>query len=482
MTDPPVTSPRRRRAPTARTRILGWYVLLLAVALAGALFIQRSFMLGQAVEEADEALDQEAAELRQLADGVDPETGEPFGTDVASMFDVFLSRNVGVGGEGVMTIVDGEPYRSDVLGAEYGQRLGLLSRWRDVTQPTRDQVDTAEGPIRFLAVPLTSEGDTLGVFVAAIGLRERLDRVDDVIRLGALVYGSIFVIATAVAWLAAGEILRPLRSLRDTAQAIGESDLSQRIEVAGSDEIADLARTFNSMLDRLEESFATQRRFVDDAGHELRTPITIIRGQIELMSDDPVERRDTVALVTDELDRMSRIVEDLLVLAKSEQPDFVVARPIDLAEFVHDAATRAAALTDRPIVVERADAAVVDGDEQRLTQAVMNLVRNSLEHAPAGTRITMGGSRASGAARIWVSDDGPGIPPAEQAHVFERFGRGVQGRRTTTGAGLGLSIVEAIAEGHGGRVELETGMGGTTITLVIPSAEPDPEEGTWDGS
>lgn len=463
---------RSRRTPSARARILGWYVLLLAVALAGALFIQRNFLLDQAIEEADEALDQEAAELRQLAGGTDPRTGEPFGSDVAAIFDVFLSRNVGLAGEGVVTIVDGRPYKSDVLGEVYGETAGLLDRWSAVTEPTREQIDTEEaGPIRYLAVPLDSGGETLGVFVAAVGLAERLTRVDDVIRLGALVYGSIFLVASAVAWLAAGEILRPLRTLRDTAQTISESDLSKRIEVSGSDEIADLSETFNRMLDRLEEAFATQRRFVDDAGHELRTPITIIRGQLEVMSDDPQERRETIELVTDELDRMSRIVEDLLVLAKAEQPDFVERHPIDLAEFIEDVAIKATALSDARVEIEDAQPAVFEGDDQRLTQAVMNLMRNAVEHTPSDTTIRLGGRIVDSEARIWVSDDGPGIPADELDHVFERFRRGVGGRRTTDGAGLGLAIVAAIAEGHGGRVDVETGATGTTFTLALPTEE-----------
>lgn len=473
MTDP------SRRTPSARARILGWYVLLLAVALAGALFIQRSFLLGQVIEEADEALDQEVAELRQLAAGVDPAAGEPFGTDVGSIFDVFLTRNVGVGGEGVMTIVDGRPYRSDVLGARYGEDLGLNERWIDVTEPTRDQVDTEIGPIRYLAVPLDVNGATRGVFVVAIALAERLERVDDVIRLGAFVYGSIFVIASAVAWLAAGEVLKPLRRVRDTAQTISESDLSQRIDVAGTDEIADLSITFNNMLDRLEEAFATQQRFVDDAGHELRTPITIIRGQIELMSEDPAEREETVSLVTEELDRMSRIVEDLLALAKAEQPDFVVRRPIDLDGFIEDLVAKAGTLSGEAVDLEEAQPAVFDGDEQRLTQAVMNLIRNAIEHTPPGTPIRVGGAVAGDRVQIWVSDDGPGIPTSEVGHIFERFGRGVAGRRTTRGAGLGLSIVKAIADAHEGTVTVESGAGGSTFTLSLPTRE---EEETWDGS
>ena len=116
---------------------------------------------------------------------------------------------------------------------------------------------------------------------------------------------------------------RPAAALGDTARSISETDLSRRIPVTGNDEIAELARTFNAMLDRLERAFATQRAFVSDASHELRTPITIVRGHLELLGDDPEERRETVALVTDELDRMSRFVDDLLLLARAEREDFL---------------------------------------------------------------------------------------------------------------------------------------------------------------
>src|SRR5690606_1250325 len=198
-----------------------------------------------------------------------------------------------------------------------------------------------------------------GVFVVAILMDKRLAQVDDVLRIGALVYGSIFVIASAVAWVAAGGVLRPLRLLDETAQSISETDLSQRIDVEGDDEVAALATTFNHMLDRLEDAFAVQRRFVDDAGHELRTPITVIRGQLELLADDPDERKATIALVTAELDRMSRIVEDLLALAKAEHTDFINRHPVDLSEFVTDLALKGSSLGDRSIEVEEAQPAVV---------------------------------------------------------------------------------------------------------------------------
>jgi signal transduction histidine kinase len=273
-------------------------------------------------------------------------------------------------------------------------------------------------------------------------------------------------------------VLRPLRLLSETARSITETDLSLRIPAEGDDEIADLARTFNEMLDRLEEAFATQQAFVDDAGHELRTPITVIRGQLEVLGDDPEERRETILLVTGELDRMSRIVEDMLVLATVEQPDFIQAHPLDLAEFMDELAVKASSLSDRPLVVTASEPAVVRGDRQRLTQAVMNLIRNAFEHAGPAVNVTLGASANGTWTRIWVGDDGPGIPPDERQRLFERFARGRSGRRRTEGAGLGLSIVKAIAEGHGGRVDLETGEQGSTFAIVIPTSGIDGEEPT----
>ena len=298
-----------RRTPSARTRILGWYIALLAISLVAALFVQRAFLLAQVSAEIDESLDQEVAELEQLAQGTNPATGELFGDDAAAVFDLFLSRNVPLLGEAIVTLVDGRPYNSDVSGADLA-RSDLVTEWAAVTEPVRRQVDLPSGPLRYVAVPLTYEGEIEGVFVVSIDVVRQFGRVEDGVRLAAIVYGSILLLASALAWVAAGGVLRPIRTLNDAARSISETDLSRRIPVEGNDELAEVSRTFNSMLDRLEEAFSVQRRFVDDAGHELRTPITVIRGNLEVMGDDPEERAETIRLVTDELDRMTRIVDD----------------------------------------------------------------------------------------------------------------------------------------------------------------------------
>jgi signal transduction histidine kinase len=286
----------------------------------------------------------------------------------------------------------------------------------------------------------------------------------------------VLALASGLAWLVAGRVLAPLRGLRDTAQRISETDITRRIDVAGSDEIAELGHTFNAMLDRLEQAFAVQRDFVSDAGHELRTPITIIRGHLELLGDDPAERRETVAIVTDELDRMSRFVDDLLTLARTERPDFLHPEDLDIDALTEELLAKARALdADRAWRLEAAAPAQLRGDRQRLTQAVMNLARNAVEHTGPGDVIALGSSAADGEARLWVRDTGSGVPAAEQQRIFERFARAGRSQRRSDGAGLGLAIVRAIAEAHGGRVELRSSPGaGATFTIVIPTP---PQEG-----
>jgi signal transduction histidine kinase len=187
------------------------------------------------------------------------------------------------------------------------------------------------------------------------------------------------------------------------------------------------------------------------------------------MGDTPQDRRATVALVTDELERMARIVDELLLLAKAEQPDFLHPGPILLAELTGDVLTKARALGDRDWRLDTSAHGEVVGDEQRLTQAVLNLARNAVEHSGPGSEIGIGSERRGHEVAIWVRDTGAGIDERDRLRIFERFARGGGDRRRSDGAGLGLAIVAAIARAHGGRVEVDSTPGlGSTFTVVIP--------------
>ena len=191
------------------------------------------------------------------------------------------------------------------------------------------------GEIRYIALPVSVAGDpSRGVIVAAFQADAERADADGVARIMLAVGAATMLLATAAAWLVAGRILRPLHDVAETARTITDSDISRRIrapDVSTGDELDDLIRTINGMLDRVEAGVAAQRRFVDDAGHELRTPITIVRGHLDVLDPgDPADLRDTLALVDDELERMNRMVSDLLLLAKSEQPTFLQPRPVDV--------------------------------------------------------------------------------------------------------------------------------------------------------
>jgi signal transduction histidine kinase len=459
----------RTRWPwSIRTRMLTWYVGLLVLATVASIVVARQVLLTRLDQRIADDLTQEVDELRRLAGGNDPATGEPFGDDVRRVLEVYVDRNVPsrnemfiafVGGAPFLTSPDDPPYRLD-LDPE------LVARWSTLSETDRGSTDTPAGRVDHLAVPLI--GESRGVFVVAAFRDVESDESDAAIWAAGAVGLAVLLIGSLLAWRLSDRVLGPVGAVTATARRISEGDLTERIEVRGRDETAGLAATFNDMLDRLESAFATQRRFVDDAGHELKTPITIIRGHLELLGDDPADREETLALVLDELDRMSRIVSDLLVLARWEQPDFLQPGPIEVGALIDDLMAKCSALADGDWRLDARAEGIVVADRQRLTQAVVQLAQNAVQHTPPGTPIGIGAAFDGGHLRLWVRDEGPGILADEQERLFERFYRPRRAARAE-GAGLGLSIVEAIARAHRGQVELDSRPGsGTTFTIVIP--------------
>ena len=200
-----------------------------------------------------------------------------------------------------------------------------------------------------------------------------------------------------------------------------------------------------------------------------------MRGHLELLEDDPEERRETLALVTDELDRMGRIVEDLLLLARREEPNFLDLSTVDVGTLTDALLANVKALAARDWVIDVRGQGVIVADRQRLTQAMMQLAENAARYSSSSKPIALGSIVSGGEARFWVRDHGPGIPEHEQETIFQRFRRGA-GPGRSEGAGLGLAIVKAIAEAHHGRVELESAPGeGTVFSIVVPVDQPNLE-------
>jgi two-component system OmpR family sensor kinase len=467
-------------ARSARTRILIAYVVLLALAGTLAIVAFRQFLLVQLENDVDSALRQEVLELDALlTDGRDPETGRPF-TSLEALFDVYFARNVPSTEEAFLGFVEGELYRSSTLTRFPLDRLPeeALADWERLGsrvpgegERATGRIDTKLGDAYFRAARVRFQ-DSVGAFVVTILPAEEREAIGDFAVYGGAAALGVLLLASACAWLIAGRVLEPVRLLTDTAQSISRSDLTGRIEIRGGGEAADMARSFNAMLDRLETVFQSQRDFVRDVNHELRDPLTIIRGQLQLMDGD--ENRRRVKLALDEVDRMGTIVDDLRLLAEADQPGFLQLEWIDLGALTDELHSKASALASRRWVVDRAGDGTFFADRHRLTEAVINLAHNAVQHTEESETVAIGTSANGGEVHIWVRDTGTGISVSDQAVIFDRFTRGTDAHLRYRGGGLGLAIVKAIAEAHGGRVDLMSRLGeGSRFTIVLPRASGD---------
>ena len=458
------TSTRRSLLSGVRTRVLVSFLVLLVVSTAASLFVLREVLLSRISDRVTNELAAELEPLEALEQGR-PGTGGAW-RDLESLFDAFLDNNspppAGVFG----TFVGTTPYRSVPIDSRLPDAIAALE---PDAGPTSGMVETERGEAVWIGVPASVGSQQGSVVAAALTTAER-DQVEDAVRLAVGVSLVVLLLASLFIWLAAGRVVAPLQAVARTARTISETDLSGRIPVRGSDEIAELGRTFNGMLDRLETAFAGQKDFITDVSHELRTPITVIRGHLETLGDSPGEREEATMVIQDELDRMSRYVDDLLLLTKAPRPDFLRVAPVDLDLFTHDLFAKARSFGDREWKLDRTGVGIVLADQDRLTQAMMNLVENAVRHTVDGDKISIGTSLEEDEARLWVSDEGPGVDPADRERIFGRFARG-KSQRSVEGAGLGLSIVQAIAEAHGGSVDLDSDLGkGSTFVVVLPAA------------
>jgi two-component system, OmpR family, sensor kinase len=463
-------------ARSARSRILILYVLLLAAAALLALLAFRHVLELRLNDRVDESLQQEIEELDRLStDGKNPETGKDF-ESLRDLFAVYLDRNVPGNEEGMLAFIEGGLFKQvtarfplDLLPAEQ------IADWQAVSRREGGEGESATGrydtdlgraSYRVAQVRLDEE---VGSFVVTILPATEIEENRELLLYGGAATLAVLLVASGIAWLIAGRVLAPVQLLTETAHSISQSDLTGRIKIRGRGEAADMARSFNSMLDRLELVFRNEREFVQDASHELRDPLTICRGHLELLGDDPDERRETTRIVLDELDRIGRIVDDLQLLAEADDPDFLRADWIDIEMVTDELIAKATALAARNWTIDATAEGVLFADRHRLTEAVMNLAHNAVQHTDDNDTIAIGSSLEADEARIWVRDTGTGIPVSDQERIFDRLtrGRGAHGRYR--GGGLGLAIVKAIAQAHGGRVELASRLGeGSTFTIVVP--------------
>ena len=469
-----------------RTRITLVIALLVGLALTGSGAIVYLIEHDRNREQARDEVDQEVEEFVRFQDtGLDPATGQPF-AGVVPLLETFLERNVASPSEEFIGWYDGEPLPGqgeEYIGEEEFRRIVAELIPEDGDRIWRSPVEDEEVLIAVQTVGFSGD-DRVGALVVVQELGDRDALLYETMRTYAIVAFLSLLMVLIIAWWQSGRLLSPLRTLRATADRIGATDLSQRLPVRGNDDITALTLTVNGMLDRLEAAFVSQKRFLDDASHELRTPLTVLSGHLELL--DPTNQDLVVAtrqLLLDEVDRMARLTRDLMLLAKSDRPDFLRIEPVDLSALIGGLVAKARALGDRDWQHDGAPATWVKIDRQRVTQAVLQLANNAVKHTRDGDEIAIGASVGNDHIRIWVRDTGPGVPPADRERIFERFGRSVV-PQNDEGFGLGLSIVRAIAAGHGGTARVEDSpSGGALFVLTLPIRQVNQEEMTsWPAS
>lgn len=489
------------RGWTVRRRLLALMVgmMALGIALTGVLSFALQFRSLDERVQAD--LEQEVQEVQAFAQSGPLRDGEPY-TDAEALLFAFLRSSIASSNEAFLALVDGEPLFQSTgerdFDVAHDDVLALVGR-TDVP-PGRAVIDTVD-----------TQGTTLTVMMADVQLPEEERRATFVVAIdtGTLTgqiwrrvwtYAGVglasLVLAGALAHVVLGRLLRPLRELQEATAHITTEDLSRRVEVSGETDITDLALRFNGMLDRIEEGVQMQRQFLDDAAHELRTPLTILRGNAELLrAEDPEDVRATRTLMLDEVDRMQRLVDDLLMLARAQRQDFLRPVDADVTELAVECMERLTALGERQWRLAAHAEGRMTLDRHRLIQAVVQLAANAVKFSEPGSIVELatewvgeedpqharavegGARRAPRYLALSVSDHGTGIPESEQERVFERFGR-AEAASSIEGSGLGLAIVSAIAEAHGGAVGVDSVDGlGSRFTIWIPATGAREEDG-----
>lgn len=486
----PRATSRRLRAFALSFRGRTLFVVLAATALGLALTGAITFGLqGVAVSErADAEILDEIDDLQTIASGPD---GRTFGSVDELLFEV-MSSDVPSTRESFGAIIDGRlvyvpPAAERAIDIEDPVLVEHALALADPTRTQSAQLEDSRGSlVRIAVVPVTVPGDpSQGYMVIVNDIGYFYGQVWRNLWLYVAVSLLTLVLVAVVGHAVMSRLLKPLDRITELAGRAHTNDLRARAELTGNgDEIDRLGASFNAMMDRVEDGITEQRRFMSDLSHELRTPLTIIRGNLEVMDeDDPTDVVDTRTLTLSEVDRMNRMVEDLSLLAKAQRSDFIAPAPTSSAAIVTEVAAKAAGLGPQTIETATSTDREVVVDRQRIEQALLQLCKNAVTYTPADSTISIsvmftsqvhGRPGVGSAALFRVVDDGPGIAYEEQAHIFERFHRGSTSRNKD-GSGLGLSIVQAIAEAHGGWAELQSVPGhGAAFTIVVPDGPPAP--------
>lgn len=355
----------------------------------------------------------------------------------------------------------------------------LLDPYADPSVESYNLVTKGSTQLRVYSAPLGSPdmpGPKYYIQVARL-----LDTYEQLNRVMLIALLFMFVAATGslvIAALLTPRLFRPLEDIATVARQITRADdLSRRVPYSNrADEIGDLARAFNQTLERLERLFRTQQRLLADVSHELRTPLTSIRGNLDLMRHMGEGDSESLAVIQDELERMTRLVGDLLLLARADSGGLPMQRqPVELDNILFEV-YRQVSVPQPKVKVElvEVDQVMVFGDPDRLKQLILNLTDNAIKYTPAGGKVSLSLSKKAGWSQLEITDTGIGIPAENLSHIFERFYRVDKARtRSQGGSGLGLSIAKWIAQAHGGAIRVTSNVGeGTSFIVTLPVYQP----------
>jgi heavy metal sensor kinase len=465
-----------------RAKLTLWYFSFAALVLAAfAVAIYLYFSHG-ILNTIDASLRNHAERLAQAVGhpSANEEASQPGVLILAPQFVSVLNRD----GKVTDLIPDAEGHEVPVIKSALEQ---AAREW----QPQFDEVSLSPTEhVRIITWPARDEDGELFFVVVGQSLRDVQRAQTQMILLLAVANPLALLLASLGGLWLASRALSPVDRLTRAAERIGRGNLSERVEEYRSqDEIGRLATTFNQMIGRLEQAFERERRFTADASHELKTPLAILRGDIEVAlrrERAPEEYQRVLRSSLEEIQRLTKLTDDLLTLARSDAGETVLdLERVQLDVLASEACAYIAPLAESAGVALSYDSpvspVVVDGDQKRLKQLLVNLLDNAIKYTPAGGSARLSLSVKDSSATIEVTDTGRGIPAASLSHIFERFYRQTDPRDSrVTGFGLGLAITKWIVDAHGGTIEAESqeGRGARfTVRLPLERATPNPTGG-----
>jgi two-component system OmpR family sensor kinase len=459
-------------------RLMLLYGLVLSLALTVVLVVVGQLFAGQLARSLDNDLSEEIPEFSAAS------SQRPVDQPIAVFAQQYVQTHTLARGAGLIIEIAGSPTARS-SGALQG--VPQIGTW--LAHPPASTVLTTVAfqghQYRLLASPIVVAGRPDGVLIASASLTGLNTQARDAMLVTGMEAAAALLITLVGTYLVLRRVLHTVDRVTVAANAITHERLGLRLGYTGADdEVGRLARTFDDMLGRIEQAFLAQRQLLSETSHQLRTPLTVIRGHLEVLRrggyQDPAETEEAVALVLDELTRTVTLVDQLLLLGRSLEPGSLDVDDVDLRSFMADIFAAAQTLAPRRWSLGSVPDAVVLVDQAKLRGALLNLVDNAVKATTPDDFIALDAT-CDGEIVLAVSDGGQGIPPEDQARLFERFVR--SGDSSSRGAGLGLAIVRAVAEAHGGRASLESTPGiGTVVRVVLPGSRLVALGGAADGT